>query len=528
MGKICFRARRGVVLGLLVCGALLAVAANASAALPPIKHVFLLIDENENAATTFGAGSPAPYLSQTLRSQGAFIPNYYGIGHASLDNYIAMVSGQAPNTTTSGDCPTFTDFIGSTGLDASGQETGTGCVYPSNVPTLMSQFNSTGSLTWRGYMDGMGTDPVRDGTGTGTSCGHPAVGSPDVTIDPGPTPTDQYATRHDPFVYFHSVIDNTAQCNANVVNLSQLPSDLASVATTPNYTFITPNSCNDGHDAPCANGGPGGLTQADTFLKTWVPIITSSPAYKQDGVLIITFDEATSADASACCGETPGPGEALPGVSGPGGGLVGAVVLSRYITPGTITPTAYNHYSMLGTIEDLFGVPRLGAAAGTPAFGADVFSNPSGNPPVPTPTPTPTPAPVAPEDSALNLTPASFKAQPTGKPRKGRGTRISYRDTQAATTKLTVVRTGPAYRVGKKGACKLLATGHKRPKHSKVCTAAKTIGSFNHVDKAGANSITFSGRLGGHALAAGSYVLRAAPKLGSLTGKTVSAGFKVR
>jgi hypothetical protein len=89
------------------------------------------------------------------------------------------------------------------------------------------------------------------------------------------------------------------------------------------------------------------------------------------------------------------------------------------------------------------------------------------------------------------------------------------------------VRTGPAYKVGH-GACKLLAAGHKRPKHSKTCTAAKTIGSFTHLDKAGANSITFSGRLGGHALAAGTYLLKAAPKLGALTGKTISAPFKVR
>jgi hypothetical protein len=64
-------------------------------------------------------------------------------------------------------------------------------------------------------------------------------------------PFDEYATRHDPFVYVHYVIDNAAECNANVVNLNQLPTDLQRVATTPNYVFITPDLCDDGHDSPC-------------------------------------------------------------------------------------------------------------------------------------------------------------------------------------------------------------------------------------------------------------------------------------
>jgi hypothetical protein len=366
--------RRGIV-GLALLCALLSVAATANAyTLPPIKHVFVLIDENESDATTFGAGSPAPYLAKTLTAEGAYVPNYYGVGHNSLDNYIAMVSGQAPNTSTSADCPTFAGFTGGDGLNASGQETGEGCVYPTGVPTLMSQLDSAG-LTWRAYEDSMGADPTREAA----TCGHPAVGAVDNTE--GATATDQYATRHDPFVYFHSVIDNTSECNANVVNLTQLPTDLQSTATTPNYVFITPDLCNDGHDSgnECTPQGGGGLKQADTFLQTWVPQITASPAFKHDGLLIITFDEASTsgpaADFSACCGETPGPGEAMPGVKGPGGGDVGAVLLSPYIAAGTATSTDYNHYSMLGTVEDLFGLGRIGEAVGVTPFGHDIFTN---------------------------------------------------------------------------------------------------------------------------------------------------------
>ena len=100
-----------------------------------------------------------------------------------------------------------------------------------------------------------------------------------------------YATRHDPFVYFHSIIDSPT-CKTNVVGLDVLTTDLASAATTPNLSYITPNVCDDGHDAPCKDGRPGGLESADAFLATWVPKILASPAYKAGGMLVITFDEA--------------------------------------------------------------------------------------------------------------------------------------------------------------------------------------------------------------------------------------------
>jgi hypothetical protein len=192
-----------------------------------------------------------------------------------------------------------------------------------------------------------------------------------------------YATRHNPFVYFHSIIDDTTLCDTHVVNLDQLPQDLTTAAQTANYTFITPDLCDDGHDAPCANGAPGGLAQADGFLKTWVPRITASPAFKQDGLLIVTFDEASTSDASSCCGEMPGPGSPEPGESGPGGGDVGAVLLSPCIAPGTVSQTAYNHYTMLGSVENLFGLSHLGYAGlpGETYFGSDIFNRACGPPP---------------------------------------------------------------------------------------------------------------------------------------------------
>jgi phosphatidylinositol-3-phosphatase len=284
----------------------LAVPAGAGAALPTaqprIGHVFVIVLENENADVTFGAGSPAPYLSQTLPSQGAFIPEYYGVTHLSLGNYIAMVSGQGSNVETQADCQIFTDFaFAAFGLD--GQALGQGCVYPAAVKTVADQLTARG-LTWKGYMEDMGNDTTREAA----LCGHPGINTQDNTQDAAPD--DQYATRHNPFVYFHSIIDDHVYCEQRDVPLTQLPNDLAKARATPNFSFITPSLCHDGHDEPCANQEPGGLVSADAFLREWVPRITSSQAFKKDGLLLVTFDEAEAdpqhpeeADASACCNQ---------------------------------------------------------------------------------------------------------------------------------------------------------------------------------------------------------------------------------
>jgi phosphatidylinositol-3-phosphatase len=371
---------RRLVIAAIACAALsaagLGAPASGLAALPPIHHVFMIVLENESASTTFGANSKAPYLAQTLRAEGAFLPQYHGTGHESNDNYIAMISGQAPNAENQADCMFFNDMTPGT-IGAYGQAQGEGCVYPSSVQTIAGQLQATGH-TWRDYDEDMGADPTRE---SGV-CAHPGLNQPDGTQKA--TAKDQYATRHNPFVYFHSIIDDTTLCDTHVVNLSLLPQDLKSAASTPNYVFITPNLCDDGHDAPCANGQPGGLTQINTFLRSWVPRITHSPAYADNGLLIITFDEAATSDTSSCCGEIPGPGSPKPGISGPGGGDVGAVLLSPCIAPGTVSQQPYNHYTMLRSVEDMFGLPHLGYAGlpGEQSFGSDIFRSTCGGPSV--------------------------------------------------------------------------------------------------------------------------------------------------
>jgi hypothetical protein len=375
--------------GLLFClSSLLGSSLHAASAAPPIRHVFLIVLENESADDTFGPHTDAKYLARDLPKHGAFLPQYYGIGHNSLDNYIAMVSGQGPNPVTQEDCQSFTAFqLASSGAD--GQAVGSGCVYPSSVPNLADQLTKQ-KLTWKSYSEDMGLDPQRDG---GVSCGHPALNAPDGTqkaqaAAPG-KPLDQYATRHNPFMYFSNIIDDVPYCQAHAVNFHGLVGDLKSVSTTANFIFITPNLCNDGHDAKCVSNKPGGMKAADAFLRLWVPIITKSPAFRKDGLLVITFDEAevddwnhtdtkinnVSGDASSCCGEVTGPNIAqgstvfgspdyAPGLFGPGGGRIGAVLLSPFIKGGAKSDTTYNHYALLKTIEDIFGLDHLGYAAG--------------------------------------------------------------------------------------------------------------------------------------------------------------------
>ncbi|HEV7679538.1 MAG TPA: alkaline phosphatase family protein [Candidatus Dormibacteraeota bacterium] len=374
--------------------------ARAASAPPPIKHVWLVQLENLSFDESI-SNNPNKFLSRVLPASGKVLTQYYGIGHFSLDNYIAQLSGQAPNPETQGDCQVYRDVTPGTlvpnGTDQGGQAIGQGCVYPSTVLTLGDQLTAKG-MTWKGYMEDMGNNATRDG---GTACAHPSLNSQDSTQKAAAD--DQYAARHNPFVYFHSIIDSPA-CATNDVALPALGADLQSVSSTPNFSFIVPNLCNDAHDATCAGptacgagpGGTGGLVAADCWLQTWIPRIVNSPAYKQDGMVIVTFDESNTlgsnggpGDAASCCNEMGGPGNpAAPGQTGRGGGHISMVILSRWVKPRTTSATPYNHYSLLRSLEDLYGIGsggsdgqgHLGFAgqSGLAAFGLDVYDNPGG------------------------------------------------------------------------------------------------------------------------------------------------------
>ncbi|MGN6257267.1 MAG: alkaline phosphatase family protein [Solirubrobacterales bacterium] len=336
--------------------------------LPEIKHVFVIMLGENGYEETFGKASTSEYLSKELPAKGELVPNYYAVTKGELANQIALISGQGPTPETQADCPNYTDLTPGT-ENAEGQVEGNGCVYPATTKTLPGQLEEKG-LKWKAYVEGS-----EDGAAVGqpTSCRHPAVGGPDPNRQP--TPADSYVTWRNPFVYFHSIIDSP-ECAKADVGLPQLTKDLQGKAEKfPALAYIVPNACHKGGEQPCEEGALTGPAASEEFLETIVPEIQESFAYKDGGLIVITSAEARQGgekpDTSSCClfpayRNLPAePEEQATGLvkEKGGGGKVGAVLLSPFIEPGMTSETYFNHYSLLVTIEELFGLERIGYAA---------------------------------------------------------------------------------------------------------------------------------------------------------------------
>ena len=300
-----------------------------------IKHVWLIILENKSYDATFTGLNNNTYLWNTLPSQGVLLKNYYGTGHFSLDNYTSLVSGQATMVADQNDCPQYANAVGSvltsgpnTGQFAEtgapyatstlapegGANQGTGCVYPASVQTLFNQFDAAG-VSWKGYAQDLGNPDASGVTHDVNACGGPGNPAGVGVTNPGSAnATDQYVPKHFPFPWFESLLTNPADCNpAHIANLfsptNGLYNDLQSESSTPAFSWITPNNCSDAHDAVCAgnnlSGGfsnpntpnppvnfTGGLYASDLFLQHVIPEIEASPAFKDGGLIDVTFDEA--------------------------------------------------------------------------------------------------------------------------------------------------------------------------------------------------------------------------------------------
>lgn len=319
--------------------------------IPHFDHVVVLTEENEDASETFGPDSPAVYL-KALRRKGVFLPNYYGTGHASLDNYISMVSGQPPYPPTMGDC---------LGLSLWSCVQGQGLRGGRHLADQLEDKH----LSWRSYQDG-----------TSTPCFHAKYAAGDLSPDPyqgnSTTGAKNYADRHNPFLYFPDVIEDQARCAAHQRPFTDLAKDLAR-NTLPAFSFITPDTCNDGHDDPCAGQKAGGLTTADAFLKRNLPALLSYLA-RHNGLLIVNFDEGfVPSDPTAVLSNASD--YACPSCAGLGlGGRTGAVLVSPRLRQGATVTTGYDHYSLLRTLEDSFGISEhLGSASSAQPF-TEVFA----------------------------------------------------------------------------------------------------------------------------------------------------------
>jgi MYXO-CTERM domain-containing protein len=313
---------------------------------PRVAHVVTLILENEDFSTTWSPTSPAKYLN-SLVPDGAFVPQYYATGHVSLDNYIAMTSGVAGAQI----APTYTDCAGLS-LWTCAQDVSAATLLSGSIADQIEQ----AGLTWKEYADGTSAPCVHDA--------YSPTAGPDSFQGDNPTPESStagpnYADRHVPWLYYSNIVGDDARCSAHLRPFTELSTDIAD-NTLPAYSFITPDTCDDGHDSPCADGRPGGLTTADAFLQANLPsLLTYLDSH--DGVLFITTDEGDVFSTDGCCHGGPA------GQAG-FGGQVGLLALGRMVAAGSTSSAQYDHASLLRTTEDLLGISTHinNAASSTP------------------------------------------------------------------------------------------------------------------------------------------------------------------
>jgi phosphoesterase family protein len=289
----------------------------------PIQHVFLISLASPGYEAAFGTASQMPYLSGTLRPQGVLLSDYSLLDTTPLPNGVATVSGQPPNTATKAGCPRYEE-----------------CVYEVETLTLADQLVGA-RLHWHGYVEGMQNPEAKP-----ESCVQP---EPEAAVTPAPS---GYSPLLNPFVFFHSLLD-LGDCDENDVPLDELAGDLKKAEKTANLSYISPGLCNAGFRGSCPEGTADGAAAADAFLAKVVPEILASPAYKKDGLLIVNFGAADPAPTTDPAAAPIDPRK------------VGGLLVSPLLSPGGTDGAAYDPYSVLRSIEDLFALDPLGKAGGT-------------------------------------------------------------------------------------------------------------------------------------------------------------------
>jgi phospholipase C len=263
------------------------------ALIPDFAHIVILIFENKEYGTIIGNKSLPNFnhYAQTYTLLNA----HYAITHPSLPNYLALIGGDTFGITSNcNDCY----------LDAA------------SLPDLIE----ASGRTWRTYQERM-----------------PSVCYLGDAF--------KYAQKHNPFIYFTPVRENSERCQNGIVPLTQLDSDLAA-KTLPNFIFITPDLCNSAHDSQDC---PPRI--ADAWLGTMVPKLQGYlDGDGQPYLIILTWDEGQG--DHSCCG--------LPEKAG---GRVATVLISPQAKPAFEDETPYTHYSILKTISAAWHLPYLGHAA---------------------------------------------------------------------------------------------------------------------------------------------------------------------
>jgi hypothetical protein len=286
----------------------------------PVKHVFLISLASPGYEAAFGAGAQMPYLSGQLRPQGVLLTNYSLLDTAPLPNSFATVSGQPPSEASKAGCPEVEE-----------------CLYDVETLTLADQLVA-GRYSWHGYFEGM-----TDSEGKPDNCVQPDPAAPGAEAPTG------YSPSLNPFVFFHTLLD-LGDCNENDVPLEDLAGDLKQADGPANFSYVSPNLCNAGFRGKCPAGTPDGAAAADAFLAGVMPEILASPAYKADGLAIVSFGAADPAPPADPAAPPEDPKK------------VGALLLSPLLAPGGTDGAQYNPYSLLRSVEDLFALDPLGKA----------------------------------------------------------------------------------------------------------------------------------------------------------------------
>lgn len=368
-----------VMAGVAMLVSLLVLAEGATTSAAPLnnrddgsfKHIFVIMMENHSTNEIIGNTADAPFTN-ALASRSAVALNYYGVTHPSLPNYLAAISGDFQHIFD--DCaagPTVTcapEEFGPTSGYTNGQEwltpaeiaQATNTAHWFSDRTIVDQLAAHG-LSWKAYMQSM------------PYTGYTGEYYPYTTVNGQTVPIKLYAQKHDPFMYFPSIRNNPDRME-KIVPFTQFDSDLES-GKVPNFVWISPDQCNDMHGVSTQNAQflnnpdcafpASGLDHSiiklgDNYLRNTVSEITESNVWRtQKSALVIMWDENDYSSANGCCHSPTGVnGVVLGGSNAP------AMVLTSRGSEHFVSNTPYNHYSLLATIEQLWGLGCLENACG--------------------------------------------------------------------------------------------------------------------------------------------------------------------
>ena len=309
-------------------------------AVPPYGHIFVIVDENKDFGQILDPAA-APHIVDLAKRYGN-ATQFFAEAHPSEANYVALLGG---DTFGIHDDDAYYCKPRSTDPLCRGAAEPGYVDHTVTAPDLSDQLDRA-HLTWKGYYESL-PEP-----------GSTAVIASDPKFDNGTRKTALYASKHSGFMNFASV-QTRPDRKERIVGFDQLDRDLAS-RDPPAFALVVPNQCNDMHGlhgdgvpTDCDGANSAALIRrGDAAIWRLVQEIEASPSWRSaDNVaIVVTFDEGAGKTREGCCGVTPD------AISNFGGGHIPTVVITNHGPRSVIDETPYNHYSLLRTIEDAFGL----------------------------------------------------------------------------------------------------------------------------------------------------------------------------